>query len=196
MKYCVQTIYLSKEEYFRETLNLENLAIVDWYCRLFRLHMSYFMMGRIKLSNFYCSFRQNISLFNSEVRASDVVDIAKKIGLHSYIDNFERAYSHILRSNDTTLPISVRYKLELARVLLLSPSLVMMDSMDSQIDELLHLEILGLIESSGSRIIYVTGRRKIAENAQYLIRLKSGEINCYGLSEEIFEKHSLDHCLR
>ncbi len=142
------------------------------------------------------SFRQNISLFNSEVRASDVVDIAKKIGLHSYIDNFERAYSHILRSNDTTLPISVRYKLELARVLLLSPSLVMMDSMDSQIDELLHLEILGLIESSGSRIIYVTGRRKIAENAQYLIRLKSGEINCYGLSEEIFEKHSLDHCLR
>ena len=142
------------------------------------------------------TFRQNVSLFNSDVRASDVVDIAKKVGLHSYIDKFERSYSHTLCSSDTTLPISVRYKLELARVLLLSPSLVMMDSMDSQIDESLHLEILGLIESSGSRIIYVTGRRKIAENAHYLIRLKAGEINCYGPSDEIIEKHSLDHCLR
>ena len=118
------------------------------------------------------------------------------VGLHSYVYQFQHAYSHVLRSNDSALPISIRYKIELARVLLSKPSLIIMDSLDSQIDESLHLEILGLINSSASRIVYVTGRHKIAAHSQYLICLSSGEIDCCGPSNELLEQLSSNQCLR
>lgn len=142
------------------------------------------------------TFRQNISLFNDEVSASEIFNVANMVGLHSYVYQFQHAYSHVLRSNDSVLPISIRYKIELARVLLFKPSLIIMDSLDSQIDESLHLEILGLIKSSASRIVYVTRRHKIAEHSQYLICLSSGEINCCGPSNELLEQLSTNQCLR
>ena len=147
---------------------------------------------------FNTSILENINLGNDEIPFGKIVQTAKEIGLHSYINQLPDGYQTDLLANGVNVPRSVRTKIILARTLIFQPEILLLDNfmprlerkekqlvIDYLTEETKHWTLIGI--SNNPAFAEKCDRVIIMENGAIIENAPFSEIKSNPLAKEIFK---------
>jgi PrtD family type I secretion system ABC transporter len=135
--------------------------------------------------------RENISRFQVGVTDEEVIDAATKACAHDIIVRLANGYETELGPGGTVLSVGQRQRIGLARAMLRSPSLVVLDEPNANLDaegELALLRALEQMKASGQTVVVVSHKPSILRGADKLLVLREGRIELYGPREVVLER--------
>jgi ATP-binding cassette subfamily B protein len=132
----------------------------------------------------------NITLRNEEISMEKVVEAAKLIGMHEFIERLPGGYHYNVMERGSSLSLGQRQLLSFIRALLYDPSILILDeatsSVDTESEQLIQEAIDKLI--SGRSSIVIAHRLSTIRKANQIIVLDKGEIHEIGTHEELLAK--------
>lgn len=135
------------------------------------------------------SLRYNLKMANEDAKDEELIQVLEKVGLKNYFLNKE-GLDTLLNSDGGNLSGGQKQRLSLARAVLKSPKLLILDESISNIDiesEQLILTLLQEMKKS-MNIILITHRLRNAENADYIYYMEDGKIKEEGKFKEILKE--------
>ena len=132
----------------------------------------------------------NITLRNEEIPMDKVVEAAKLIGMHDFIERLPGGYHYNVMERGSSLSLGQRQLLSFIRALLYDPSILILDeatsSVDTESEQLIQEAIDKLI--SGRSSIIIAHRLSTIRKANQIIVLDKGEIREIGTHDELLVK--------
>lgn len=165
-------IYYNKLiEVSKDSLN-ENIMLVD--------NTPYF---------FNESLKYNLKCANKNANDEMLIDALKKVGLYNYFVNKDGLDSKV-ESSGNNLSGGQKQRLQLARVILRKPKILILDESISNIDKESEELILGLIQELKEKmtIIIITHRLNTVVNADYIYYIENKNVAEEGTFESILKK--------
>jgi ATP-binding cassette, subfamily C, bacterial exporter for protease/lipase len=163
---------------------LDGIARAHWTPELMRQKIGYLPQNIGLLAG---TVRDNIARF-SEASAEDTVNAARKAGVHDFIMTLPRHYDTVLGPNGVGLSGGQQQRIALARTLMGTPSLVVLDEPNANLDkageEALRQAIMTL-KSLGVTTLLVTHRAPILELADDLMVVRDGKLDIFGTPQEV-----------
>ncbi|MGH2648276.1 MAG: ABC transporter ATP-binding protein [Ginsengibacter sp.] len=135
------------------------------------------------------SVYDNVTLRNTLISKSSVIEAAKMIGVHDFIMQLPGGYDYNVMERGATLSLGQRQLLSFIRALLFNPSVLILDeatsSIDSESEVLIQQAIDKLIK--GRTSIVIAHRLSTIRKASKIIVLNKGEIKEMGTHLELLE---------
>jgi ATP-binding cassette subfamily C protein EexD len=136
------------------------------------------------------SVAQNIARFAT---ADDeaVIAAAKLAGAHEMIVQLPDGYDTAVGVGGNTLSAGQRQRVGLARALFGSPSLVILDEPNSNLDDAGEQALTGAVErlkAQGATVLVVTHRRSILAQMDKLLVLQQGQVAAFGARDEVLSR--------
>jgi len=135
--------------------------------------------------------RENISRFQVGVTDEEVIEAATKACAHEIIVRLANGYETELGQGGTVLSVGQRQRIGLARAMLRSPSLVVLDEPNANLDaegELALLRALEQMKASGQTVVVVSHKPSMLRGADKLLVLREGRIELFGPREEVLDR--------
>jgi ATP-binding cassette, subfamily B, multidrug efflux pump len=133
------------------------------------------------------SITENVTLRNAHISREKVVEAAKLIDLHEFIERLPGGYDYQVMERGATLSQGQRQLLSFIRALLYNPSILILDeatsAVDTETEQLIQHAIEKLIE--GRTSIVIAHRLSTIRKASKIIVLDKGEIREMGTHEEL-----------
>ena len=133
------------------------------------------------------SITENVTLRNAHIPKEKVVEAAKLIDLHEFIERLPGGYDYQVMERGATLSQGQRQLLSFIRALLYNPSILILDeatsAVDTETEQLIQHAIEKLIE--GRTSIVIAHRLSTIRKASKIIVLDKGEIREMGTHEEL-----------
>lgn len=132
----------------------------------------------------------NITLHNPSISEQDVVDAAKKIGIHEFIANLPGGYHYNVKERGAMLSAGQRQLVAFVRAYVYDPPIFVLDEATSSID----LETEKLIQKASFEIaknrtsIIIAHRLSTIHHAKKIIVMNKGEIIEQGETKDLIEK--------
>jgi len=135
----------------------------------------------------------NIKYGNPLATREEVIDAAKKAGIHDDIENFPDKYDTYSGERGVKLSAGQRQRISIARALLKNPPILIFDeptsALDSETETILKDSIKRL--SSNKTIFIIAHRLSTIDIADRILVLENGEIAESGKHEELTQKRGL-----
>ena len=135
------------------------------------------------------SVYDNVTLRNTSIAKSQVIEAAKMIGVHDFIMQLPGGYDYNVMERGATLSLGQRQLLSFIRALLFNPSILILDeatsSIDSESEALIQHAIDKLIK--GSTSIVIAHRLSTIRKANKIIVLDKGDIKETGTHQELLQ---------
>lgn len=133
---------------------------------------------------------ENINYANKEVSKEEIIDICKRLNLHSKIMSFEDGYKTNLNKNKDLLSQGEKQMINFARILVENPSMIILDEVTSSLsyenEELIKNAVNEIMKG---RICFVIAHRlSTIKNCDKIVLMSNGEIIEEGNNEELIEK--------
>jgi ABC-type bacteriocin/lantibiotic exporter with double-glycine peptidase domain len=127
---------------------------------------------------FNANILENINLGNNEIPFQKIIQTAKEIGLHQYINHLPDGYQTNLLANGVNVPRSVRTKIILARILIFQPEILLLDNFMPRLERKEKQLIIDYLteERKHWTLIGISNNPKFAEKCDRVIILDDGEI--------------------
>lgn len=129
---------------------------------------------------FHDTLLDNIIFGRTEYEISDVISIAKKLRLHELVEKSSKRFYTILEERGTNLSGGQRQRISVARAMLGSPDLLILDEATSNIDpktEKFIFDYIADLSSQGTTIIMTTHRLKsIAKMCNKIFLIDQGKV--------------------
>ncbi|MBN1928504.1 MAG: type I secretion system permease/ATPase [Chlorobiaceae bacterium] len=132
---------------------------------------------------------ENISRFGLTDSAK-VIEAARSTGIHEAILRFPKGYDSQIGEAGGLLSGGQRQRLGLARALYGSPSVVVLDEPNSNLDdagEKALVQVLNDLKTSGKAVVLITHRMNILGAADRLMALRDGRIEHFGPRDGVLE---------
>ncbi|MBC7888919.1 MAG: ABC transporter ATP-binding protein [Ferruginibacter sp.] len=133
------------------------------------------------------SVYDNVTLRNSTIQKTQVVEAAKLIGIHDFITRLPGGYDYNVMERGATLSLGQRQLLSFVRALLYDPAILILDeatsSVDTESEQLIQHAIDKLI--AGRTSIVIAHRLSTIRKANKIIVLDNGEIKEIGSHDEL-----------
>ena len=129
----------------------------------------------------------NISLRDPEITREQVIDAAKLIGAHEFIDRLPGGYDYDVQERGATLSMGQRQLISFVRALVFDPDILILDEATSSVDP----ETEGVIQHAIEKLIdrrtsiVIAHRLSTIRNADNIMVLEKGEIQELGPHEEL-----------
>lgn len=141
-----------------------------------------------KMNFFEDSIIENIRIWDETVSEQDVEQAAKDAQLHDVILGRKGGYRYVLSENGMDLSGGERQRLEIARVFVNNPTLMILDEATSSLDAVTEQEIIEAVKRRESTCIVIAHRLSTIRDCDRIIVLKDGEIAEQGTHDELIKK--------
>ncbi len=133
------------------------------------------------------SVYENVTLRNTAIPKSQVIEAAKIIGVHDFIMKLPGNYDYNVMERGATLSLGQRQLLSFIRALLFNPSILILDEATSSIDSESEMLIQHAIDTliKGRTSIVIAHRLSTIRKANTIIVLDKGEIKEMGTHQQL-----------
>ncbi|RZK77139.1 MAG: ABC transporter ATP-binding protein [Pedobacter sp.] len=129
----------------------------------------------------------NITLNNPDIRVEQVVDAAKKVGAHDFIERLPGGYQYNVMERGATLSAGQAQLISFIRALVYNPSILVLDeatsSVDTETEILIQKAIENLMQERTS--IVIAHRLSTIQKADQILVLDKGEIKEVGTHQQL-----------
>jgi ATP-binding cassette subfamily B protein len=133
------------------------------------------------------SILNNITLGNPDIPFERVVEAARLVGAHPFIERLPGGYQYNVMERGATLSVGQRQLISFVRALVYDPKIIVLDeatsSVDSETEEMIGDAIQKLMK--GRTSIVIAHRLSTIQNASKIIVMDKGEIKEQGTHEEL-----------
>ncbi|RZJ79929.1 MAG: ABC transporter ATP-binding protein [Flavobacterium sp.] len=131
----------------------------------------------------------NITLNNPEISFEDVVDAAKKVGAHDFIERLPGGYHYNVMERGATLSAGQAQLISFIRALVYRPAILVLDEATSSVDTETEMLIQNAIDKlmQGRTSIVIAHRLSTIQKADLIIVLDSGEIKEKGTHQQLLK---------
>lgn len=131
----------------------------------------------------------NITLNNPNIKMEDVVDAAKKVGAHDFIERLPGSYQYNVMERGATLSAGQSQLISFIRALVYNPSILVLDEATSSVDTETEMLIQRAIENlmKGRTSIVIAHRLSTIQKADKILVLDKGEIKEMGTHQQLLK---------
>lgn len=131
----------------------------------------------------------NITLNNPDITFDEVVDAAKKVGAHDFIERLPGAYHYNVMERGATLSAGQAQLISFIRALVYQPSILVLDEATSSVDTETEMLIQTAIDKlmQGRTSIVIAHRLSTIQKADLIIVLDKGEIKEKGTHQALLK---------
>ena len=161
---------IEKGEILIDKKNLSDLEI-----RSVRKHISVVMQDVFLLSG---SVMDNIRLYNKNISEEKIIETAKMLGAHHFIDKLPNGYLQDVHERGATLSVGQRQLISFVRAMVTDPSVLILDEATSSVDNETEMAIQEAIKKmmKGRTSIVIAHRLSTVQFADEIVVLEKGEI--------------------
>ena len=131
----------------------------------------------------------NITLGDKRITREKVMEAAKLVGAHDFIERLPNGYDYNVMERGATLSVGQRQLISFVRALVHNPKVIVLDeatsSVDTETEEMIQNAIGKLMK--GRTAIVIAHRLSTIQNASRILVLDKGEIKESGTHEELLE---------
>lgn len=135
------------------------------------------------------SVMENITMRDSGVTREEVIEAAKMIGAHEFINRLPNGYDYQVMERGATLSMGQRQLISFIRALIFNPDILILDeatsSIDPETESVIQFAIETLIAKRTS--IIIAHRLSTIRHADNILVLKKGEVQEFGSHEELLK---------
>ena len=138
---------------------------------------------------FFGTIKENISYGNEIIDESDIRNLEEKLNLDSFINRLYNGYDTIIE-NENMLSIGEIQLINIARLLLLKPQIVILDEATSDLDIVTEKKIQNAIKeiTENATSFIIAHRLSTIKNADKILYMEDGNIIEQGSHEELMRK--------
>jgi ATP-binding cassette subfamily B multidrug efflux pump len=129
----------------------------------------------------------NVTLNNPAIGIEQVVDAAKKVGAHEFIERLPGGYQYNVMERGATLSAGQAQLISFIRALVYNPSILVLDEATSSVDTETEMLIQRAIENlmQGRTSIVIAHRLSTIQKADRILVLDKGEVKESGTHQEL-----------
>jgi ABC-type bacteriocin/lantibiotic exporter with double-glycine peptidase domain len=131
---------------------------------------------------------ENIKMWDSSIKDFEVVLAARDAQLHDDIAKLPDGYQHKISSSGKNLSGGQRQRMEIARVLVQDPTIVIMDEATSALDARTEYEVMNAICERGITCVVIAHRLSTIRDCNEIIVLDRGKVVERGTHDELIAK--------
>ena len=167
---------------------IDNLNIYDYSKDVYNSNIS---VVNQKTFIFNMSIRANLALIDSNKKRQ--IEACKRVGIHDFIMSLPDGYNTILKEDATNISGGQKQLLSLARALLTTSEILLLDEVTSSLDPNTTNKIIELFDDlkTDHTLIVITHNKDLMKVADRLIVLKNGKIECTGSHEELLKDNDI-----
>ncbi|WP_044174167.1 ABC transporter ATP-binding protein [Flectobacillus major] len=136
------------------------------------------------------TIENNITLGDKSITREKIVEAAKLVGAHEFIEKLPEGYMYNVMERGATLSVGQRQLISFVRALVHNPKIIVLDeatsSVDTETEEMIQNAIAKLMK--GRTAIVIAHRLSTIQNAHKILVLDKGEIKEEGTHETLLEK--------
>jgi ATP-binding cassette subfamily C exporter for protease/lipase len=167
-------------------VRLDGADLNQWNKDLLGPHLGYLPQD---IELFAGTVAQNISRFGS-ADASAVVAAAQQAGVHEMVLRFPKGYDTELSTDGASLSAGQRQRIGLARALYGSPSLIVLDEPNSNLDEAGEFALaqtLRMLRESQRTVVLISHRANVLQLSTKLAFIRDGQLQAFGPTQQVLE---------
>lgn len=161
---------------------IDNLDIYEYSKDVYNSNIS---VVNQKTFIFNMSIRANLSLIDSNKNRQ--IDACKRVGIHNFIMSLPDGYNTILKEDATNISGGQKQLLSLARALLTTSEILLLDEVTSSLDPSTTEHIMNLLDDlkTDHTVIVITHNKDLMKISDKLIVLDEGKIDSIGKHNDL-----------
>ena len=183
-KSSIMNLFLRFYDYDRGEILIDGVNIKDYSSKELRNSVGLVLQDPFL---YHGTVESNIKMYNEELTREDVIEAAKLVDAHNFIDKLEDKYDSIVTERGATFSSGERQLLTFARTIASKPKILILDEATANIDS----ETEELIQNSlekmrkGRTTIAIAHRLSTIQDSNCIYVLDKGEIIESGTHEEL-----------
>lgn len=171
------------------SIEIDGENIRNYELHALRQHMAVVLQDVFLFSG---TVLENITLRNDGISREQVVESAKMIGAHEFIEKLPGGYDYQVQERGATLSMGQRQLISFVRALVFNPEILILDEATSSIDpeseSVIQYAIEKLIAKRTS--IIIAHRLTTIRHANKILVLEKGEVREFGTHEELLQNEN------
>ncbi len=138
------------------------------------------------------TIRENIRYGNLEASEAEIIEAAKLVGAHEFIESFAEGYDTEVQEGGSRLSVGQKQLISFARALIKDPAILILDEATSSVDTATEQKIQKAIEviMRGRTSFVIAHRLSTIVNADKILVLEHGKIIEAGSHEELLNNRA------
>ncbi|MFD1819309.1 ATP-binding cassette, subfamily B [Pseudarcicella hirudinis] len=167
---------------------IDNVDLQDYELKSLRSKIGVVLQDVFLFSD---TIENNITLGDKTITREKIIEAAKLVGAHEFIDRLPEGYDYNVMERGASLSVGQRQLISFVRALVHDPKIIVLDeatsSVDTETEEMIQNAIAKLMK--GRTAIVIAHRLSTIQNAHKILVLDKGEIKESGTHETLLERN-------